>query len=84
MFARLFYCLSITTLICVYSLIINSVAVHADGGAPNRAYIAGAAKGIGVIDLAKQKVIDHIAVAGDPHTILLSLDGRYLYVTEPN
>jgi len=59
------------------------MVVHADGGAPNRAYVAGAAKGIGIIDISQQKIIDHMAVAGDPHTILLSLDGNYLYVTEP-
>ncbi len=82
MFTRISCYLSIIMLICLSSFLLAPVAVHADGGAPNRAYIAGATKGIGIIDLAKQKVVDHIAVAGDPHTILLSLDGRYLYVTE--
>jgi DNA-binding beta-propeller fold protein YncE len=55
----------------------------ADGGAPNLAYVAGTSHGISVIDIAQQKVTGTIAVDGDPHTILLSLDGRYLYVTQP-
>ena len=57
--------------------------VNADGGAPNLAYVAGAAHGIGVIDIGQQKVTNNISVDGDPQMILLSLDGRYLYVTQP-
>jgi len=57
--------------------------VHADGGAPNLAYVSGTARGISVIDVAQQKVIRTISVAGDPHTILLSLDGSFLYITQP-
>ena len=57
--------------------------VYADGGAPNLAYVAGAAQGIGVIDISQQKVTSSITVGGDPQMILLSLDGRYLYVTQP-
>ncbi len=57
--------------------------VYADGGAPNLAYVAGAAHGIGVIDIGQQKVTSNIAVDGNPQMILLSLDGRYLYVTQP-
>jgi len=57
--------------------------VYADGGAPNLAYVAGAAHGIGVIDISQQKVTSSITVDGDPQMILLSLDGRYLYVTQP-
>src|SRR5436305_1435951 len=56
---------------------------YADGGAPNLAYVAGAAYGIGVIDIGQQKVTSSITVNGDPQMILLSLDGRYLYVTQP-
>jgi hypothetical protein len=36
-----------------------------------------------VIDIAQQKVTSKISASGDPHTIYLSLDGRFLYVTEP-
>ena len=57
--------------------------VNADGGAPNLAYVAGAAQGIGVIDIGQQKVTSSISVDGNPQMVLLSLDGRYLYVTQP-
>ena len=83
MFARICRCFIITTLSCLCLLLLAPMAVHADGGAPNRAYVAGAAKGIAIIDISQQKVINHIAVASDPQTILLSLDGNYLYATEP-
>ena len=56
---------------------------HADGGAPNLAYVSGTPSGVGVIDVGQAKVTKTIPVAGDPHTILLSLDGRFLYVTQP-
>jgi DNA-binding beta-propeller fold protein YncE len=57
--------------------------VHADGGAPNLAYVSGTPSGVSVIDVMQGKVTKIISVAGDPHTILLSLDGRFLYVTQP-
>jgi hypothetical protein len=56
---------------------------YADGGAPNLAYVAGATHGVGVIDISQQKVTSSISVNGNPQMILLSLDGRYLYVTQP-
>ncbi|HZS79198.1 MAG TPA: hypothetical protein VFA41_21480 [Ktedonobacteraceae bacterium] len=59
-------------------------AAHADGGAPNLAYIAGAGKGVSVIDIQQQKVTNSFTLDGDPHTIYLSLDGRFLYVTQPS
>lgn len=83
MFARICRCFIITTLSCLCLFFLAPMAVHADGGAPNRAYVAGAAKGIAIIDISQQKVIDHMAVAGNPQTVLLSLDGNYLYATEP-
>ena len=55
----------------------------ADGGAPQLAYVAGTSQGISIIDIAQQRVVNSIAAAGDPHTILLSVDGSSLYVTEP-
>jgi PQQ-like domain len=60
-----------------------SIVAHADGGAPNVAYVAGTASGISVIDISQQKVTRTIAVNGTPHTVFLSLDGSFLYVTEP-
>jgi DNA-binding beta-propeller fold protein YncE len=64
-------------------LVNNTQRASADGGAPNLAYVAGAANGIGVIDIGQQKVTSSIAVNGDPRMVLLSLDGRYLYVAQP-
>lgn len=57
--------------------------VYADGGAPNLAYVAGAAGGIAVFDISQQRITSTISVEGDPRMTLLSLDGRYLYVTQP-
>src|SRR5947209_1041569 len=56
---------------------------HADGGAPNLAYVAGTTPGISVIDVARQQVSRTLAVPGSPQTVLLSPDGRFLYVTQP-
>nr|BBH94599.1 hypothetical protein KTA_27980 [Thermogemmatispora argillosa] len=56
---------------------------RADGGAPNLAYVVGGGNGIGVIDIVKQQVQASIRLAGDPHMAYLSLDGRFLYVTQP-
>jgi DNA-binding beta-propeller fold protein YncE len=56
---------------------------HADGGAPNLAYVSGTPSGISVIDVGQAKVTKTIAVAGDPHTILLSQDGSFLYASQP-
>src|SRR5713101_6101951 len=67
----------------VVMLLFSSVPVHADGGAPNLAYVVGTAKGISTIDIGQQKVTGTIAVDGDPHTVYLSLDGRFLYVSQP-
>ena len=60
-----------------------SPTAHADGGAPQLAYVAGTAQGISVIDIARRRVTGSIAVAGNPRTILLSPDGHALYVTQP-
>src|SRR6266550_6191802 len=60
-----------------------SPTAHADGGAPQLAYVAGTARGISVIDIARRRVTGSIAVAGNPRTILLSPDGHALYVTQP-
>src|SRR5205085_6531644 len=58
--------------------------VHADGGAPNLAYISGTTGGVSVLDVGQGKVTKTIAIGGDPHMILLSLDGRLLFVTQPS
>jgi DNA-binding beta-propeller fold protein YncE len=64
-------------------LLLTSPIALADGGAPNLAYVAGGSNGISVVDVLQQGVTGSISVSGDPHMILLSLDGRFLYVTEP-
>ena len=62
---------------------IFSLSAHADGGAPQLAYVAGTSQGISIIDIAQRRVTGTISEAGNPHTVLLSLDGSALYVTRP-
>lgn len=57
--------------------------VHADGGAPNLAYVAGSGPGISVIDIGQQKVTGTIALDSAPTSLFLTLDGRYLYAAQP-
>ncbi len=58
-------------------------SAHADGGAPNLTYVAGTDQGVSVIDVAQQKVTTTVNVSGGAHSILLSTDARFLYVTQP-
>jgi DNA-binding beta-propeller fold protein YncE len=60
-----------------------SPTAHADGGAPQLAYVAGTAQGISVIDIARRRVTGSISIGGSPRTVLLSPDGHALYATEP-
>jgi DNA-binding beta-propeller fold protein YncE len=60
-----------------------SSSAHADGGAPQLAYVVGTAQGVSIIDIAQRRVTGTIAVGGNPRTALLSLDGHALYVTQP-
>lgn len=62
----------------------GSQHVFADGGAPNLAYVSGSQKGISVIDIGQQKVTNSFTISSKPNAIYLSLDGRFLYVTEPS
>lgn len=58
--------------------------VYANGGAPNLAYVAGGDGGVAVIDVAQRQVTQNIQVTDKlPHMVQLSLDGRFLYVTQP-
>jgi DNA-binding beta-propeller fold protein YncE len=70
-------------LLLVLSFLAFCGTAHADGGAPNLAYVAGTAHGISIIDIAQQKIIDTLSIDGEPGTILLSVDGRLLFVTQP-
>ena len=81
--ARSIIYLLLATLFFVGSLFALTRTASADGGAPNLAYVAGTSTGISVVDVAAAKVAKTIALSGDPHTILLSTDGRFLYVTQP-
>ena len=70
--------------ICVLLIhLLLPLQVQADGGAPNLAYVAGAAQGVGIIDVAQRKVATRFTHAGSPYMILLSPDARLLYVTQP-
>ena len=82
---KIVYRVGTIMLVLAYLLLLLPLSrqVNADGGAPNLAYVAGAANGISVIDISQQRVTSNITVDGDPQMILLSLDGRYLYVTQP-
>ncbi len=74
------FCFPFMLLLLMGSL---SPTVHADGGAPQLAYVAGTAQGISVIDIARRRITGTIAVAGNPRTVLLSPDGHALYITQP-
>ncbi len=78
----------IALLVCVFMLVFfhspDTHYVHADGGAPNLAYVSGTEKGISIIDIGQQKVTGSFTMSSEPSAIFLSLDGRFLYVTEPS
>ncbi len=80
---RLYYYRFYFLLIPLLLVWLFSSPVHADGGAPQLAYVAGSAQGVSVIDIAQWRVTSTIALAGNPHTILLNLNGSALYVTQP-
>jgi DNA-binding beta-propeller fold protein YncE len=64
-------------------LILPTPLAHADGGAPNLAYIAGAGRGVVILDIAQQKMTGEVALGGAPSMLYLTLDGRFLYVAQP-
>ena len=63
--------------------LLSPLRVLADGGAPNLAYVAGAAQGVGIVDVAQRKLSTTFSIAGDPSMVLLSPDARLLYVAQP-
>jgi DNA-binding beta-propeller fold protein YncE len=78
------YCYRFCFLLMLLLLVgLFSSSAHADGGAPQLAYVAGAVQGISIIDIARQRVTGTIAVGGNPRTVLMSPDGHALYVTQP-
>ena len=44
---------------------------HADGGAPQLAYVAGTTRGISVIDIAQRRITGTIAESGNPRGLYL-------------
>src|ERR1017187_4784415 len=82
-YCRRFCFLLMTLLLPLLLFGLFSSSVHADGGAPQLAYVAGIEQGVGIIDIAQRRVTGTIAVAGNPRTVLLSPDGYALYVTQP-
>lgn len=72
--------------VALWSILLVVLAVptaHADGGAPNLAYVAGGGQGVSVIDISQQKITGNIALSGNPAMLYLTLDGRYLYAAQP-
>jgi YVTN family beta-propeller protein len=58
---------------------------HADGGAPNLAYVvsqstSGGSGSLAAIDIAQRKLTWHMALGAAPTAVQLSLDGRTVYV----
>ena len=70
-------------LACVGILCLSTSPVLADGGAPERAYIAGSSAGISVVSIPLQKVANTLHVSSTVHMVLLSPDARFLYAAEP-
>jgi YVTN family beta-propeller protein len=71
--------------IAAIGLAASAGVIHADGGAPNLAYVVGGGAsrtGLVIIDIAKRRVTGQVTIGGDPHGLALSLDGRFVYVTQ--
>jgi len=81
---RLFCCRLLLLLPLLACLGLFAPSAHADGGAPQLAYVAGTDQGVTVITIAQRRVTGTMAVPGNPRTILLSPDGQWLYVTQPD
>ena len=63
----------------------SSPAAHADGGAPNLAYVVGGGShgdDLVVVDIAQRKVAWSLSLGSQPRGVVLSADGRFAYVTE--
>lgn len=80
---RKVYSSAVALLGCMLLLALCPQPASADGGAPNLAYVAGTSQGISIIDIVQQRVTGTFALAGNPQTLYLSIDGRFLYVTQP-
>lgn len=80
---------ALTVALCVGGLLAlfatPPLVVHADGGAPNLAYVVGAGTDDGdlvTIDIGQRRVTNHVAVGGAPRAVILSPDGRSVYIAQ--
>ncbi len=81
--SRIYYCCLFFLFILLLLIGLSPLPARADGGAPQLAYVAGAGRGISIIDIAQRRVTGTIAVAGNAQSVLLSPDGHALYVAQP-
>ena len=76
-------CLLLAALVAAWG--IGSPSARADGGAPNLAYVVGGGSQgdqLVVVDIAQRKVAWTVSLGSQPHSVVLSADGRFAYVTE--
>ncbi|GLV60042.1 hypothetical protein KDH_68650 [Dictyobacter sp. S3.2.2.5] len=75
--------IALMALMAVMKIGVGSASVRADGGAPQLAYVAGGGAGVSMIDIADQRVRRTLTEGGGPQMVLLSPDGRSLYLAQP-
>jgi DNA-binding beta-propeller fold protein YncE len=80
---RIATCFALLCCLGLLQVVLATPLAHADGGAPNLAYVSGTTAGVSVIGVVQAKVAHTFPLPGDPHMILLSLSGDALYVTQP-
>jgi YVTN family beta-propeller protein len=64
----------------------TSGVAHADGGAPNLAYVVGSGANGGdlaIIDVAQRRLTGRVHLGGDPQGVVVSLDNRSIYIAQP-
>ncbi|HTK08650.1 MAG TPA: PQQ-binding-like beta-propeller repeat protein [Ktedonobacteraceae bacterium] len=71
-------------LILLFCFFANQPTAHADGGAPNLAYVAGGGPGISVIDVMQQRIVRTMTQNAAPTMTQLSSDGSTLFIVQPS
>lgn len=72
--------------LCLLTCLWTVPFARADGGAPNLVYVAGAGAGgqdVAIVDIAARKVTASVPTGSPPAGIVLSVDGRFAYLTQP-